>query len=74
MQQLIKRIAALFCVKSIVTIILTIVFACLSLNGKISTHDFLTVFSVVIAFYFGTQTQRSTAVITDKDTKENTAA
>ena len=52
------RLNNLLCVKSIVTIVLTAVFAYLSITGKISGHDFLTVFSVVIAFYFGTQSQR----------------
>lgn len=45
-------------VKSIVTVILTIVFAYLSIAGKISGEQFLTIFSVVIAFYFGTQYQK----------------
>ena len=53
-----QRLSNLLCVKSIVTIILTIVFAYLSIIGKLSEQDFLTVFSVVIAFYFGTQSQR----------------
>ena len=53
-----QRLSNLLCVKSIVTIILTVVFACLSIIGKLSEQDFLTVFSVVIAFYFGTQSQR----------------
>ena len=53
-----KRLNNLLCVKSIVTIVLAAVFAYLSITGKISGHDFLTVFSVVIAFYFGTQSQR----------------
>ena len=53
-----QRLSNLFCVKSIVTIILTVVFAYLSIIGKLSEQDFLTVFSVVIAFYFGTQSQR----------------
>ena len=42
-------------VKSIVTIVLTAVFAYLSIIGKID-QDFLTVYTVVIAFYYGTQT------------------
>lgn len=54
----IKRLSNLFCVKSIVTIVLTGVFAYLSVTGKISSQDFLTIFSVVVAFYFGTQSQR----------------
>lgn len=53
-----KKLAKLIDVKSIVTIILTLVFATLALTGGITGQDFLTVFSVVIAFYFGTQTQK----------------
>ena len=53
-----QRLSNLLCVKSIVTIILTVVFAYLSIIGKLSEQDFLTVFSVVIALYFGTQSQR----------------
>ena len=53
-----QRLSNLLCVKSIVTIILTVVFAYLSIIGKLSEQDFLTVFSDVIAFYFGTQSQR----------------
>ena len=53
-----QRLSNLLCVKSIVTIIFTVVFAYLSIIGKLSEQDFLTVFSVVIAFYFGTQSQR----------------
>ena len=45
-------------VKRIVTIILTLVFAYLSIIGVISGEQFLTIFSVVIAFYFGTQYQK----------------
>lgn len=48
-------------VKSIVTIILTLVFAYLSITGVISGEQFLTIFSVVIAFYFGTQYQKGQA-------------
>lgn len=56
---LVKRLSNLLCVKSIVTLILTSVFSYLAAVGRVSSHDFLTVFSVVIAFYFGTQTERS---------------
>ncbi len=48
----------LLTVKSMVTILLTIVFAYLAVVGRISGEQFLTVFSVVIAFYFGTQYQK----------------
>lgn len=53
-----KRLANLLTVKSIVTVVLTAVFAYLACGGKVSTDQFLTVFSVVIAFYFGTQAER----------------
>lgn len=61
MEQIKKRAAALLSVKSIVTIILTVVFAYLSVMGQVSTDQFLTVFTVVIAFYFGTQTNKQAA-------------
>ena len=54
-EKIIKRLAALCSVKSIVTIALTIVFAVLALRGTISGTEFLTLFTVVIGFYFGTQ-------------------
>ena len=58
MEQLKKRVANLLSVKSIVTIALTAVFAYLSVTGHVTTDQFLTVFTVVIAFYFGTQAQK----------------
>lgn len=58
MDQLYKRLTALLSVKSIVTIVLTAVFAYLSVAGQVTTEQFLTVFTVVIAFYFGTQAER----------------
>ena len=54
-----KIIWSLLTVKSIVTIILTMVFSVLSLHDRISGEQFLNIFSVVIAFYFGTQYQKS---------------
>ena len=53
-----KRLSNLLCVKSIVTLVLTGVIAYLAVAGEVSSRDFLTIFSVVIAFYFGTQSQR----------------
>ena len=53
-----ERFSKLLTVKSIVTIALTIVFCILAIRGTLSGQDFLTVFSVVVAFYFGTQAER----------------
>lgn len=55
MELLKKRLANLLAVKSIVTLTLTAVFAYVSVMGKVSTDQFLTIFTVVIGFYFGTQ-------------------
>jgi len=52
-----KRLGNLLSVKSIVTLTLTAVFAVMTLKGTIS-QDFMTVYAVVIAFYFGTQSQK----------------
>ena len=49
----------LLTVKSIVTVLLTMVFSYLAIDGRISGEQFLTIFSVVIAFYFGTQYQKN---------------
>ena len=58
MELLKKRLVNLLCVKSIVTIVLTAVFAYMTVMGQVSSDQFLTVFTVVIAFYFGTQAER----------------
>lgn len=56
-ERIIKRLAALLSVKSITTLILTGVFAVMALRGAIS-QDFMTIYAVIIAFYFGTQSQK----------------
>lgn len=58
-EAIIERVLKLFAVKSIVTIMLTAVFSYLSVSGHVSTEQFLTVFTVVIAFYFGTQAEKN---------------
>lgn len=57
MELLQKRLANLLTVKSIVTLVLTGVFAVMASRGEISS-DFMTVYTVVIAFYFGTQAEK----------------
>ena len=52
-----KRWAALFSVKSLVTLTLTGVFAYMACTNQIS-QDFMTMYAVIIAFYFGTQSQK----------------
>ena len=52
------KLFKLLTVKSIVTILLTFVFGYLSVRGVISAELFMTVFTVIIAFYFGTQHEK----------------
>ena len=62
MQNIIKRLATLLSVKSLVTLVLTGVFAYMACTGQIS-QDFMTIYAVIIAFYFGTQSQKVQDVI-----------
>lgn len=55
MENIKKRLGNLLSVKSLVTIALTVIFAVLALRESISGSEFLTIFTVVIGFYFGTQ-------------------
>lgn len=57
-EKIIKRLGNLLSVKSIVTLVLTGVFAYMAIVGKIS-QDFMTIYAVIIAFYFGTQSQKT---------------
>ena len=61
-EKLVKRAANLLSVKSIVTLVLTAVFACMAVTEKIS-QDFMTIYAVIIAFYFGTQSQKMQDVV-----------
>ena len=53
-----EKLAKLFNVKSRVTLILCAVFAYLSIVGQVQAEQFLTIFTVIISFYFGTQSAK----------------
>lgn len=53
-----ERLAKLLTVKSLVTIILTILFAVLAIKGGIGASQVVTIYTIVIGFYFGTQTEK----------------
>lgn len=57
MEAVYKRLGNLLSVKSLVTLALTAVFAIMTVRQSIS-QDFMTVYAVVIAFFFGTQSQK----------------
>lgn len=56
-ETILKRLGALLSVKSLVTLTLTGVFAFMACTNQIS-QDFMTIYAVIIAFYFGTQSQK----------------
>ena len=58
MGDLLKNIAALFKVKTIVTLVVIAVFAALALREKLQTDTVMTIVTMVVAFYFGTQSER----------------
>lgn len=57
MDNIIKRLSTLLSVKSLVTLALTAVFAYMACANQIS-QDFMTIYAVIIAFYFGSQSQK----------------
>lgn len=65
MENIQKRLANLLSVKSIVTLILTVVFAYQAITGTIS-QDFMTIYAVIIAFYFGTNSQKVQNLLDEK--------
>lgn len=55
-----EKLAKLINVKTIITILLTMVFCFLCITGVIGAELFMTVFTVVIGFYFGNQASKET--------------
>ena len=58
MNQFLCNLANLVKVKTIVTLIVAMVFAVLSLNGTISPDNVMIIISMVVSFYFGTQHEK----------------
>lgn len=57
MQDFFKNLAALVKVKTIVTLIVVVVFAVLALRGGLQPDTVMTIVTMVVAFYFGTQSE-----------------
>ena len=58
MKQVVENLANLIKVKTIVTLIVSFVFAVLALNGTISPDNVMIIISMVVSFYFGTQHEK----------------
>ena len=58
MKKLTENLANLVKVKTIVTLVVTAVFAVLSLRGIISADNVMIIISMVVSFYCGTQHEK----------------
>ena len=61
MKEFLKNVAALVKVKTIVTLVVIVIFAVLALRGDIAPDNVMVIVSTVIAFYFGTQHEKKNA-------------
>lgn len=58
MKNFLENLANLFKVKTIVTMVVMVVFAVLALNGSITADNAMIIISMVVSFYFGTQSEK----------------
>ena len=58
MKKMTENLANLIKVKTLVTLVVTTVFAVLSLRGTISPEQVMIIISMVVSFYFGTQHEK----------------
>ena len=56
--EILKNLAALIKVKTIVTLVVTAIVAVLALQGRISADNVMIIVSMVVSFYFGTQSEK----------------
>lgn len=62
MQEFIHNIAALFKVKTIISLVCIFVFAYLAITQVITPDNVMVIVSMVVAFYFGTQSERKNSL------------
>ena len=65
-----NKLCKLIDVKSIVTLILTVLFCYLAVRQFIDGQSVMTIYTTVIAFYFGTQYERKVALPNEIKDKE----
>ena len=57
-KKFVENLANLIKVKTIVTLVVSAVFAVLALRGTISPDNVMIIISMVVSFYFGTQHEK----------------
>ena len=58
MNTILENLANLIKVKTIVTLVVSVVFAVLALRGTLSPDNVMIIISMVVSFYFGTQHEK----------------
>ena len=58
--EFVKNLAALLKVKTLVTMVVVVIFAVLALRGSITADNVMIITSMVVSFYFGTQAEKKT--------------
>ena len=58
MKKIAENLANLIKVKTIVTLVVSAVFAVLALRGTLSADNVMIIISMVVSFYFGTQHEK----------------
>ena len=53
-----EKFAKLIDVKSIMTLLITIIFCILAILGRVNAEQFIVIFTTIVSFYFGTQTEK----------------
>jgi hypothetical protein len=56
--EILKNLANLVKVKTIVTLVVIAIYACLAVTEKITADNVMIITSMVVSFYFGTQAER----------------
>ena len=59
MKEVLKNLASLIKVKTLVTVVVVAVFAVLALRGAVSAEQVMLIVSMVLSFYFGTQHEKN---------------
>lgn len=55
-------IIKLLSIKRVIAFILTLVFSYMAIKGEVKSTEFITIFSMIIAFYFGQSLGRKTQI------------
>ena len=68
-EYVVSHIVNLIKIKSVLTLALTATFVVMALRGDISAEQFITLFTMVVGFYFGSQTKKEETAVAEEKTE-----